>query len=50
DLMSLSVGECYEIVVTTLAGLYRYRLGDVVKCVGDTKTQQWECDYNSQRI
>ncbi|MDI9637462.1 GH3 auxin-responsive promoter family protein [Geitlerinema splendidum] len=34
DLMSLSVGERYEIVVTTLAGLYRYRLGDIVQCVG----------------
>ena len=34
DLTSLSVGESYEIVVTTLAGLYRYRLGDVVKCIG----------------
>ncbi len=34
DLTSLSVGESYEIVVTTVAGLYRYRLGDVVRCVG----------------
>lgn len=34
DLTSLSVGESYEIVVTTVAGLYRYRLGDVIKCVG----------------
>ena len=34
DLTSLSVGESYEIVVTTVAGLYRYRLGDVVKCIG----------------
>ncbi len=28
------MGESYEIVVTTVAGLYRYRLGDVVKCLG----------------
>ncbi|MEH2173671.1 GH3 auxin-responsive promoter family protein [Nostoc sp.] len=34
NLTSLSIGESYEIVVTTVAGLYRYRLGDVVKCVG----------------
>jgi hypothetical protein len=25
------VGECYELVVTTFAGLYRYRLGDIVR-------------------
>lgn len=29
----LKVGEKYEIVVTNYAGLYRYRLGDVVKVV-----------------
>ncbi|MBW4631917.1 MAG: GH3 auxin-responsive promoter family protein [Iphinoe sp. HA4291-MV1] len=34
DLTSLDVGESYEIVVTTVAGLYRYRMGDIVKCVG----------------
>jgi len=33
DLTSLDVGESYEVVVTTVAGLYRYRLGDIVKCV-----------------
>lgn len=33
-LTSLKIGENYEVVVTTIAGLYRYRLGDVVKCVG----------------
>lgn len=27
------VNECYELVVTTLMGLYRYRTGDVVKIV-----------------
>lgn len=30
----LVVGERYEIVLTTFAGLYRYRLGDVVEVVG----------------
>lgn len=30
----LKVGECYEIVLTNYAGLYRYRLGDVVKVLG----------------
>ncbi len=34
DLTSLAVGESYELVMTTVAGLYRYRMGDVVKCVG----------------
>ncbi len=34
ELSSLSIGESYEIVVTNVAGLYRYRLGDVIKCVG----------------
>ena len=29
----LNVGEEYEIVITNYAGLYRYRLGDVVKVV-----------------
>lgn len=29
----LKVGEKYEIVITNYAGLYRYRLGDVVKVV-----------------
>ncbi len=34
DLDELQVGQSYEIVVTTYAGFYRYRLGDVVKAVG----------------
>lgn len=34
DLTSLKTGESYEVTVTTIAGLYRYKLGDVVKCVG----------------
>lgn len=31
---NLKVGECYEIVITNYTGLYRYRLGDVVRVVG----------------
>ena len=27
-------GARYFVVVTTVAGLYRYRMGDIVKCVG----------------
>ena len=34
QLTSLITGESYEIVVTTRGGLYRYRLGDIIKCVG----------------
>src|SRR5262249_8197892 len=30
----LDAGRCYEVVVTTGGGLYRYRLGDVVGVVG----------------
>ena len=30
----LKINECYEIVLTNYAGLYRYRLGDVVKVLG----------------
>ncbi|QCE02603.1 jasmonic acid-amido synthetase JAR1-like [Vigna unguiculata] len=33
-LTDVKVGEEYEIVITNPAGLYRYRLGDVVKVVG----------------
>lgn len=30
----LNVGKKYEIVITNYAGLYRYRIGDVIKVVG----------------
>lgn len=30
----LQVGHKYEVVLTNRAGLYRYRLGDVIRCVG----------------
>ena len=34
DLSCLEVGKTYEVVVTTIAGLCRYRMGDIVRCVG----------------
>ncbi|XP_068660764.1 jasmonoyl--L-amino acid synthetase JAR4-like [Aristolochia californica] len=33
-LTEVRVGEIYEVVITNFAGLYRYRLGDVVKVLG----------------
>ncbi|PWA48551.1 GH3 family [Artemisia annua] len=34
DLADVKVGQEYELVVTTYAGLYRYRVGDLLKVVG----------------
>ncbi|KAJ8748437.1 hypothetical protein K2173_003332 [Erythroxylum novogranatense] len=34
DLTEVKVGEEYEVVLTNFAGLYRYKLGDVVKVMG----------------
>lgn len=34
DISGVEVGKMYEVVVTTSRGLYRYRLGDIVKVVG----------------
>ncbi|KAK4776987.1 hypothetical protein SAY86_005675 [Trapa natans] len=34
DLVDVRVGCYYEIVVTTFAGLYRYRIGDVLQVMG----------------
>src|SRR5690606_26621746 len=34
DLKNLQVGSEYEIVLTSDAGLYRYRLGDIVRVTG----------------
>lgn len=34
DFSSVEVGKIYEVVVTTYRGLYRYRIGDIVKVVG----------------
>ncbi|KAF8694375.1 hypothetical protein HU200_038299 [Digitaria exilis] len=33
-LTEVNIGKIYEVVLTTFGGLYRYRLGDVVKVVG----------------
>ncbi|KAM6558581.1 hypothetical protein CsatA_027820 [Cannabis sativa] len=34
DISDVEVGKMYEVIVTTYRGLYRYRLGDIVKVVG----------------
>lgn len=34
DLSAVEVGKMYELIVTTFRGLYRLRLGDIVKVVG----------------
>ncbi|XP_076905512.1 indole-3-acetic acid-amido synthetase GH3.6-like [Bidens hawaiensis] len=34
DLADVELGQEYELVVTTYAGLYRYRVGDILKVVG----------------
>lgn len=34
NINEVKIGEIYEIVLTNYSGLYRYRLGDVVKVVG----------------
>ncbi|CAL5400131.1 unnamed protein product [Camellia sinensis] len=48
-LTEVKVGEEYEIILTTFAGLYRYRPGDVVKVVGfhnSTPELQFICRSN----
>ncbi|XP_031127272.1 jasmonoyl--L-amino acid synthetase JAR4 [Ipomoea triloba] len=48
-LTEVKVGEEYEIIVTSFAGLYRYRLGDVVKVKGfhnSTPELQFICRRN----
>lgn len=34
DITGVEIGEEYEVIVTTVAGLYRYRLGDVIRITG----------------
>eukprot|EP00262_Sarcandra_glabra_P007506 TRINITY_DN20364_c0_g1_i1.p1 TRINITY_DN20364_c0_g1~~TRINITY_DN20364_c0_g1_i1.p1 ORF type:complete len:659 (+),score=50.67 TRINITY_DN20364_c0_g1_i1:248-1978(+) len=34
DFSGVEIGKAYEVVVTTYRGLFRYRLGDIVKIVG----------------
>ena len=47
-LFQLRVGGCYEMVLTTMNGLYRYRLGDVIKVVDfyyDTPVYEFSYRY-----
>ncbi|KAM7269466.1 hypothetical protein ACFE04_024963 [Oxalis oulophora] len=34
DLVDVKPGKCYELVVTTYTGLYRYRVGDILTATG----------------
>ncbi|KAL5217068.1 hypothetical protein ABZP36_017752 [Zizania latifolia] len=34
DLVDVKIGRCYELIVTTFAGLYRYRVGDLFTVSG----------------
>ncbi|XVE80119.1 hypothetical protein DITRI_Ditri14bG0113600 [Diplodiscus trichospermus] len=34
ELVSVKPGQCYELIVTTSTGLYRYRVGDILRVVG----------------
>ncbi|KAH9752378.1 Indole-3-acetic acid-amido synthetase GH3.17 [Citrus sinensis] len=34
DLTNVKLGHCYELVVTTFTGLYRYRVGDILMVTG----------------
>ena len=44
-------GESYEIVISNHAGLYRYRLGDVVRIVGfEGKTPVFEFEYRRGNV
>ncbi|KAI3764380.1 hypothetical protein L2E82_14387 [Cichorium intybus] len=48
-LTNVQIGEEYEVVVTNFAGLYRYRLGDVVKVIrfhNSTPELQFVCRRN----
>ncbi|KAF5728350.1 Auxin-responsive GH3 family protein [Tripterygium wilfordii] len=38
DLVDVKLGQEYEVVVTTYAGLYRYKVGDVLRVVGFKNT------------
>ena len=47
----LEVDKCYELVITNLSGLYRYRMGDVVKIVGYyNKCPVMEFQYRTGQI
>ncbi|EDX83115.1 GH3 auxin-responsive promoter superfamily [Synechococcus sp. PCC 7335] len=50
-LTDLKPGESYEVVVTNMSGLYRYRVGDVVRCVGyHHKSPMIEFMYRRQTL
>ncbi|KAK8705838.1 hypothetical protein V6N13_049424 [Hibiscus sabdariffa] len=34
DLVHVKLGQCYELLVTSASGLYRYKVGDVLKVTG----------------
>ncbi|KAK5810611.1 hypothetical protein PVK06_025927 [Gossypium arboreum] len=34
DLVNVKLGQCYEVLVTSSTGLYRYRVGDIIKVTG----------------
>ncbi|XP_039124493.1 indole-3-acetic acid-amido synthetase GH3.17-like [Dioscorea cayenensis subsp. rotundata] len=34
DLVDVQLGHCYELIVTTFTGLYRYRVGDILMVTG----------------
>ncbi|KAL1155508.1 hypothetical protein V6Z11_A08G029400 [Gossypium hirsutum] len=34
DLVNVKLGQCYEVLVTSSMGLYRYRVGDIIKVTG----------------
>lgn len=38
DLVDVKLGEEYELVVTTYAGLYRYRVGDILGWIHEQGT------------
>ncbi|GLJ36475.1 hypothetical protein SUGI_0732480 [Cryptomeria japonica] len=37
----IKVGQDYEVVITTFGGLYRYRLGDIVRVTGFYNCHTW---------
>jgi hypothetical protein len=48
---ALEEGHCYEIVITNHAGLYRYRLGDVVRIAGfEGSTPVFEFDHRRGNV
>ncbi|KAJ6383363.1 hypothetical protein OIU78_026779 [Salix suchowensis] len=54
DLVDVKLGEEYELVVTTYAGLYRYRVGDILRVAGfknkALNSTFAECSYTSLTI